>query len=120
MPHATRLDPATSAILVVDVQEKLLVKIPGADAMVRNIAFLLDAAPLLGVETLGTEQYPKGLGPTAAALAQRLPERPDKLTFSCCGVLRLHCRCRGEASRASAVNSSWTAATPWSSSARHP
>ena len=44
MPHPTRLDPATSAVLVVDVQEKLMVKIPGADAIVRNIGFLLDAA----------------------------------------------------------------------------
>jgi nicotinamidase-related amidase len=86
MPHATRLDPATSAVLVVDVQEKLMVKIVDAPAIVRNIAFLLDAAPLVGVEILATEQYPKGLGPTVAELAKRLPERPDKLTFSCCGV----------------------------------
>lgn len=86
MPHPTRLDPATSAVLVVDVQEKLMVKIPGADAMVRNIAFLLDAAPLVGAEVFATEQYPKGLGPTVAELAKRLPERPDKLTFSCCGA----------------------------------
>jgi nicotinamidase-related amidase len=86
MPHATRLDPATSAMLVVDVQEKLMAKIPDADDIVRNIAFVLDAAPLLGVEVCATEQYPKGLGPTVAELARRLPERPDKLTFSCCGV----------------------------------
>jgi nicotinamidase-related amidase len=86
MPHATRLDPATSAVLVVDVQEKLMAKIPNADAIVRNIAFVLDAAPVLGIEVRATEQYPKGLGPTVAELARRLPERPDKLTFSCCGV----------------------------------
>jgi len=86
MPHPTRLDPATSTVLVVDVQEKLMVKIPDAAAIVRNIAFLVDAAPLLGVEVLATEQYPKGLGPTVAELAKRLPPRPDKLTFSCCGL----------------------------------
>jgi nicotinamidase-related amidase len=86
MPHVTRLEPATSAVLVVDVQEKLMPKILDADTIVRNIAFVLDAAPLLGVEVRATEQYPKGLGPTVAELARRLPERPDKLTFSCCGV----------------------------------
>src|SRR5207253_2128054 len=33
-----------------------------------------------------TEQYPKGLGPTVAELAQRVPERPDKTAFSCCAI----------------------------------
>jgi nicotinamidase-related amidase len=86
MPHPTRMAPAETAVLVVDVQEKLMVKIPGAAVLTRNIAFALDAAKLLGVEVLGTEQYPKGLGPTVPELAQRLPPRPDKLSFSCCGV----------------------------------
>jgi nicotinamidase-related amidase len=94
MPHPTRLDSATSAVLVVDVQEKLMVKIAGADAIVRNIAFLLDAAPLLGVEVIATEQYPKGLGPTVAALAKRLQDRPEKLTFSCCGAPEVSYRLR--------------------------
>jgi nicotinamidase-related amidase len=80
------MTPDESAVLVVDVQERLMVKIPGAEALVRNIAFLLDAAPLAGVQILATEQYPKGLGPTVPELARRLPERPDKLSFSCCGV----------------------------------
>jgi hypothetical protein len=33
-----------------------------------------------------TEQYPRGLGPTVPELAGRLPERPDKVAFSCCAV----------------------------------
>ena len=86
MPHVTRMSPADTALLVIDVQEKLVPKIRGADALVRNIAFLLDAAHLLGVPTLATEQYPRGLGPTVAALRQHLPERPDKVGFSCCAV----------------------------------
>src|SRR5262245_25227370 len=86
MPHPTRMAPEESAVLVVDVQEKLMPKILGAPAIVRNIAFVIDAARLAGVEVLATEQYPKGLGPTVGELASRLPARPDKLTFSCCGV----------------------------------
>jgi nicotinamidase-related amidase len=35
---------------------------------------------------LATEQYPKGLGPTIPELVGRLPERAEKLTFSCCGI----------------------------------
>jgi nicotinamidase-related amidase len=86
MSHPTQLSARTTALLVVDVQEKLMVKIPGADALTRNIAFLVDVARLLDVEVVATEQYPKGLGPTVAPIAQRVPNRPDKLGFSCCAV----------------------------------
>ena len=89
MKHPTQLSAHESAVLVIDVQEKLMVKIPGADALTRNIAFLLDVAKLLSVEIAATEQYPKGLGPTVPPLAQRLPVRPDKLAFSSCAVPRV-------------------------------
>ena len=84
---APRLTPATSTLVVIDVQDKLLAKIPTAAALVRNAGFLIDAARLLGVPVLATEQYPKGLGPTTPELARRLPaDRPAKTAFSCCGA----------------------------------
>ena len=86
MAHPTQLMARDAAILVIDVQEKLMVKIPTAAAITRNIAFLLDAAKLLEVQIAATEQYPKGLGPTVKPLADRLPHRPDKLAFSSCGA----------------------------------
>jgi len=89
MPHPMQMSAADTALLVVDVQEKLMVKIPSADALVRNIAFLIDAARLLGLPVQATEQYPKGLGPTVAELAKRIPDRPDKKSFSCCAVLQV-------------------------------
>jgi nicotinamidase-related amidase len=78
-----------TALLVVDVQEKLLPLIPGSAQLVWNIRRLLDGAAALGVRTLATEQYPQGLGPTTAELAQRLANIPAKLAFSCgeCGEL---------------------------------
>ena len=85
-PHPTQLQPGRSALLVVDVQEKLMVKIPSAQVLIRNVAFLIDAARLLEVPVSATEQYPKGLGPTVAALIDKLPERPEKLAFSSCAV----------------------------------
>jgi len=75
-----------TALLVIDVQERLMTKIPGAATLVRNIAFLIDAARVLRLPVLATEQYPKGLGPTVPELAKRLPERPDKVAFSCCAI----------------------------------
>jgi nicotinamidase-related amidase len=86
MPHVTRLLVHEAGLLVIDVQEKLMVKIPGAAALERNIAFLIDGARLLDVPVVATEQYPKGLGPTVPELARRVPERPDKLGFSCCAI----------------------------------
>jgi nicotinamidase-related amidase len=78
-----------TALLVVDVQEKLLPLIPGQERMVWNVRRLIDGAKLLGLPVLATEQYPRGLGHTAPELAQRLGAIPEKLTFSCgeCGEL---------------------------------
>jgi nicotinamidase-related amidase len=80
------MSAADTGLLVIDVQEKLMAKIPQADALVRNIGFLIDGARALGVPVQATEQYPKGLGPTLPELARRLPERPDKVAFSCCAI----------------------------------
>jgi nicotinamidase-related amidase len=86
MPHATQMSAADTGLLIIDVQEKLMAKIPQADSVVRNIAFLIDSARVLRMPVAATEQYPQGLGPTVAELARRLPERPDKVAFSCCAL----------------------------------
>jgi len=76
-----------TALLVVDVQEKLLPVIRNRTHVVWNVRRLIDAARILGVEIAATEQYPQGLGPTTSELAERLDDIPSKLTFSCgeCG-----------------------------------
>jgi nicotinamidase-related amidase len=87
MPHPTKMSATDAALLVIDVQEKLLPLIRDAAEVTRNIAFLVDAARILDVPVQATEQYPKGLGPTVKELAERLPVRPDKVVFSSCAVL---------------------------------
>jgi len=76
-----------TALLVVDVQEKLLPLILNRSEVVWNVRRLIDGARVLGLEIGATEQYPKGLGPTTATLTERLDEIPSKLRFSCgeCG-----------------------------------
>jgi nicotinamidase-related amidase len=82
-----RLTAGNSVLVVVDVQDKLLAKMPAAAELVESVGFLLDVANTLGVPVRATEQYPKGLGPTTAELARRLPpDLPAKTAFSCCGV----------------------------------
>jgi len=77
------LSPATSLLCVIDVQERLLKAMPEADRVVERGRRLAEAARLLGVPGLLTEQYPQGLGPTPAVLAELLPPPAAKLTFSC-------------------------------------
>jgi nicotinamidase-related amidase len=86
-----------SALLVVDVQTKLLPLIPGSDRVVWNIRRLIDGAKILGVSLAATEQYPQGLGPTTPELAQRLTAIPAKTAFSCgeCGEIFADWRDRG-------------------------
>jgi nicotinamidase-related amidase len=82
-----RLTAGNSVLVVVDVQDKLLAKVPTAADLVRNVGFLIDVAKLVGVPVTATEQYPRGLGPTTGELARRLPaDRPAKTAFSCCGA----------------------------------
>ena len=88
-PHMPRspelMSTADTALLVVDVQEKLIRLIPEHRRIIWNIGRLIDGAKILGVPVVATEQYPKGLGPTTAELAERLGDIPAKLTFSCGG-----------------------------------
>jgi nicotinamidase-related amidase len=78
-----------SALLVVDVQEKLLPLVRRRRRLVWNIRRLIDGAMVLGLPVVGTEQYPQGLGPTTAELAERIGPMPSKLTFSCGGCPEL-------------------------------
>jgi len=78
-----------TALLVVDVQEKLTAAIADAPRVIWNIRRLIDAARILGLPVSATEQYPKGLGPTVAELAGRLGAVPSKLTFSAGGCPEL-------------------------------
>jgi len=72
-----------SALLVIDMQEKLVAAIPTVARIVWNVRRLIDGAKVLDVPVVASEQYPQGLGPTVAELAARLEHRPAKLSFSC-------------------------------------
>ena len=81
------LSRARTRLLIVDVQEKLIPAIPVADQLIANCRKLIDGAAALEIPVAGTEQYPRGLGPTVPKLAEGLGERPEKLRFSCAEVL---------------------------------
>lgn len=62
-----------SALLVVDIQERLAPAIPARDRVVRNTRTLLRAAAELAVPVLATEHYPRGIGHTVPEVAELLP-----------------------------------------------
>jgi nicotinamidase-related amidase len=70
------IEAATSALLLIDVQQRLAPAVQHGEACVARCRILLEAAQRLGVPALATEQYPAGLGPTVTELAALLaPER---------------------------------------------
>jgi nicotinamidase-related amidase len=89
MRRNDRLTCQHGALLVVDVQDKLLERIEGRATVVANSVRLVKVAQLLHLPVWATEQYPEGLGPTTAALAELIPQRPAKTTFHCCAVPQL-------------------------------
>lgn len=82
------LSAENSVVLVIDIQDKLLAKIPTRESLVTNTAFLLDVANLVDVPVRATEQYPKGIGPTTEEISKRLRLPPlAKTAFSGCGAI---------------------------------
>ncbi len=63
------LTAAGSALLLIDMQERLMPAIHDGDDVVANAVRLAAGAGLLDVPVCATEQNPGGLGPTVAQLA---------------------------------------------------
>jgi nicotinamidase-related amidase len=82
------LDAGNSALVVIDVQEKLCRAMDEKVLrhMVANAGILMDAAAELKIPAIVTEQYVKGLGETLPELKGRSASPAlEKMTFSCCG-----------------------------------
>ena len=78
------LQKETTALLVIDVQERLMPVIHGQEQIFASVNKLLRGAEILGLETIITEQYPKGLGNTCKEV--ELGENKtliEKVCFSC-------------------------------------
>jgi len=81
------LEADQCALVVIDIQEKLLPPIFQKEQLVRNSQLLIRAASILKVPTLLSTQYAKGLGSTVPEVASLIPETQaiDKTLFSCFG-----------------------------------
>jgi nicotinamidase-related amidase len=81
------LEANQCALLVIDIQEKLLPPIFQKEQLVKNSQLLIRLAGILKIPAIMTVQYPKGLGNTIPDIASLLPgtEAIDKQMFSCFG-----------------------------------
>lgn len=79
------MNASQSALIVVDVQERLMPAIHESGRVIANTRILIQAAQRLEVPMLASEQYRKGLGISVADVAELVaPEnRLEKLHFSC-------------------------------------
>ncbi|MGA2499067.1 MAG: hydrolase [Tepidisphaeraceae bacterium] len=81
-----KLTPQGTVLLVVDVQEKLLPAIHEAEVCAANVRKMVEAAKVLALPVVVTEQYPAGLGPTCASIREALGDEKaiEKVRFSAC------------------------------------
>ncbi|MCP3903300.1 MAG: isochorismatase family protein [Planctomycetes bacterium] len=80
-----RLRPDETALLVIDVQDKLVSTIPDRDRLVTNCTILMRMAGELGIPLLITEHYPTGLGRTVSSVNAAMIDpaaRIEKTRFS--------------------------------------
>lgn len=77
-----------TALLIIDIQEKIIRVINEYEAVVENTIKLIKGFKALGIPIYYTEQYPKGLGPTVESIQSELEgnEAIQKLSFSCSGA----------------------------------
>jgi len=84
-PSAKLLDRSSVALLVLDIQAKLLPAIFESARVVRTCQLLLRLAQALNLPTLLTTQYAKGLGNVVPEISSIVPKlQPfDKTSFGC-------------------------------------
>ena len=85
MPHVIsphRLDPSRSALLLVDLQEKLCPAIRNIEQVIERSRVLTEASDLLNVPRAATVQYPQGLGALVEPIHGKYAEVDEKLDFS--------------------------------------
>ncbi|HET6515094.1 MAG TPA: hydrolase [Thermodesulfovibrionales bacterium] len=76
-----------AVLVMVDIQERLAAVMDERRKVVSNTLHLIEAAKLLNIPIILTEQYPKGLGITVSEIRDSVPsyEPIEKMMFGCCG-----------------------------------
>ena len=81
-----KLTSQGTVLLVIDVQVKLLPAMQDSEQCVANVRKMIEAAKVLAVPVVVTEQYPAGLGATCTAIREAIGDEKaiEKMRFSAC------------------------------------
>ncbi|MBT3200286.1 MAG: hydrolase [Phycisphaerales bacterium] len=75
-----------AVLAVIDIQGKLASLIHDKQSCYDNIVRMIQAAEVLGIDVICTEQCPEKLGTTIPEISEHLNVTPiSKVAFSCCG-----------------------------------
>ena len=82
------LKKETSALLIIDLQERILPVIRNYESVLENTVKLIKGFKTLQLPIYFTEQYPKGLGQTSQIILNELEGYAaiQKMSFSCSGA----------------------------------
>lgn len=85
-----RLNQEEVVLVIIDLQEKLMKAMPDREKVFKNTQILLKTAQQLQIPVIVTEQYPKGLGPTANEIKENLDEYEylEKISFTAGAALK--------------------------------
>lgn len=85
------LTKLNTALLVVDIQEKIVPVMNESQKFITNTLKLIKGCKVLGLPIFLTEQYPKGLGGTINEIKSELVDITpiQKMSFSCAGSVEL-------------------------------
>lgn len=80
------IDVNDSAIVMVDVQGKLVNVMDDKEVLIKQLTQFIEGAQALNVPIIWLAQYPRGLGPIDSRLVEYVPENEqiDKVVFSAC------------------------------------
>lgn len=86
------LKKETTALIVIDMQERILPVIRNHEMVTENTIKLIKGFKVLNLPVYYTEQYPKGLGHTSQKILQELDglNAVQKMSFSCSGAEYLY------------------------------
>ncbi len=90
MPSVKMLEADLAVLVVIDVQEKMLraTGTSSPDAIIDRMRRLIDAAKILNLPILYTEQYPQGLGHIDERLRSVLPPQTVPIVKTTCSCWR--------------------------------
>jgi isochorismate hydrolase len=85
------LKKGTTALLIIDLQERILPVIKNYENVLENTVKLIKGFKAMNLPIYYTEQYPKGLGPTSSKILEELSGYTafQKMSFSCSGAENL-------------------------------